>query len=137
MTKFDWGKIIAHHKDGLSKKQIALKVESSWCAIKTTLKKYKETGDTKPPKRIGRRNVTSSREDRSIILLRNRRKTSSELTEDHNETRNSKYLPELQKEIVEHRFKGCYARKKSNISDANKKRHLEWAKDNLNWTSEQ
>ena len=140
LSEFERGQIIAHHNDGLSQRKIAEKMKCSRCAVQTTLKRFMATKDVKTAQRSGRKKCTTSCEDRSLIRqsLRNRRKTSSELAAEFNEETDAKISARtVRRRLVDHGLRGCKARKKPFISETNKKKCLQWAKNLSEWTREQ
>jgi len=107
--------IIFLKKQGKNQKEIAKTVKCSRCAVQTAIKRFEETGLHLNKKRLGRKRLTTKREDRKLIResLKNRKKTSSELAAAFaEETGRSISARTARRRHVEGGLKGCKARKK-------------------------
>lgn len=131
------GAISILRDQGLSVSEIARRLEISRCAVRYNLQKIEETGTYKDRARSGRKKKTSIREDRQLVRmsLANRRKTSSELAGDLNQTlANPISARTARRRLHSAGLRGCIARKKPWLSAKNIKRRFEWAKNHSHWT---
>ncbi|KAI4462113.1 winged helix-turn helix [Holotrichia oblita] len=78
--------IIAHHHGGKSNRQIAKQLKLGNTTVDYIVKKYRESGSFLNKSRSGRSRVTTSAEDRTIVITskRNRRKTAPEIAAEIN-----------------------------------------------------
>ena len=123
--------IVALSGEGYSQVEIARKMECSRKGVQTTIKRYKETKSFKNRKGQGCKMSTTAREDRSLkrASLADRRKSSSELAAEFREDANKHISARtVRRRLLEVGLKGCKARKKPYLSQANKKKRLEFAK---------
>ena len=109
--------------------------------VQTTIKRYKETKSFKNRKGQGRKKSTTAREDRSLkrAFLADRRKSFSELAAELREGANKNISARtVRRRLLEVGLKGCKARKKPYLSQANKKKkRQEFAKNHENWTPDE
>ena len=120
-----------------SQVEIARKMEFSRKGVQTMIKGYKETKSFKNRKGQGCKKSTTTREDRSLkrASLADRRKSSSELSAElRREGANKNISARTVRRLLEVGLKGCKAWKKPYLSQANKKKRLEFAKNHENWT---
>ena len=111
--------------EGYSQVEIARKMECSRKGVQTTIKRYKETKSFKNRKGQGRKKSTTAREDRSLkrAFLADRRTSFSELAAELREGANKNISARtVRRRLLEVRLKGCKARKKPYLSQANKKK---------------
>ncbi|CAK9818897.1 hypothetical protein ANTQUA_LOCUS9960 [Anthophora quadrimaculata] len=78
--------IIAYHTTGISNRQIAKKMKLNHATVDYNVKKYRQSGSFLNKKRSARPRVTTSVDDRKIVITskRNRRKTAPEITAELN-----------------------------------------------------
>ena len=137
LSKIKRAQIVALSGEGYSQVEIARKMEYSRKGIQTTIKRYKETKSFKNRKGQSRKKSTTAREDRSLkrASLADRRKSSSELAAEIREGANKHISARtVRRRLLEVGLKGCKARKKPYLSQANNKKRLEFAKNHENWT---
>ena len=137
LTEFEKGQIVAWHESGYTDHEIGKKL-NRWCTtIRRFLFKYYLTGSFKRKEGSGRRRKTTAREDRLIIreVRKNRKITAAEIK------RNFK-LDVDERTVLRRihsigKFKSYWSVKKPFISESNRKKRLQWAKQYQNWTIEQ
>ena len=127
LTEFEKGQIVAWHESGYT----------DHTTIRRFLFKYCLTGSFKRKEGSGRRRKTTAREDRLIIReVRKKRKiTAAEIK------RNFK-LDVDERTVLRRihsigKFKSYWSVKKPFISESNRKKRLQWAKQYQNWIIEQ
>ena len=123
--------MVALSCEGYSQVEIARKMECSRKGVQTTTKMYKETKSFKNRKGQGPKKSTTTREDRSLkrASLADRRKSSSVLAAELREGANKNISPRrVRRRLLEVGLKRCKARKKPYLSQANKKKRLEFVK---------
>ena len=77
------------------------------------LKRWMETGDSRCQPRSGRKRKSVTRSDRTLILLRNRKLTSKELSRELKESSGVELsAPTLRRRLLENGLRRCKARKK-------------------------
>lgn len=132
-------KIQILHEQGKSQKEIAKLVKCSRCAVQSAIKRFAQTGTHANKQRTGRKRVTTKREDRKLIResMKDRKKTSSELAAAlSEETGKAISARTARRRLGEAGLKGCKARKKPWLSEANKRKRLEWALRHQHFTEE-
>ena len=132
--------IITLHNEGLSYREISKKIKVSSKGVQITIKRFKDTGTHRDRARTGRPKVTSTQEDKHIVVTskRNRRLTAPEICAHINRTReNPISLTTVKRRLRGAGLKGCIAVKKPLLRPINKKKRLEWALQHRNWTMEQ
>ncbi|GAB1860734.1 SFRICE 017567 [Camponotus japonicus] len=132
--------IITLHNEGLSYREISKKTKVSLKGVQTTIKRFKYTGTHRDRIHTGRPKVTSTQEDKHIVITskRNRRLTAPEICADINKIReNPVSLTIVKRRLRGAGLKGCVAVKKPLLRPINKKKRLEWALQHRNWTMEQ
>ena len=138
LSKIKRAQIVALSSEGCSRVESARKMECSRKLVQTTIKRYKETKSFKNRKGQGCKKSTIAREDRSLkrASLADRRKTSSDLAAEIREGANKNISARtVRRRFLEVGLKGCKARKKLYLSQANKKKRLELQKKTQeNWT---
>ena len=130
-------KLFALSGEGYSQVEIARKMECSRKGVQTMIKGYKEAKSFKNRKGQGRKKSTTNREDRSLkrASLADWRKSSSALPSEFREGANKNISARTERRrLLEVRLNGCKAWKKPYLSQANKKKRLEFAKKHENWT---
>ena len=141
LSEIKRAQIVALSGEGYSQVEIARKMECSWKGVQTTIKRYKETKSFKNRKGQDRKKSTTVREDRFLkrAYLAGRRKSSSELAAELRESAKKNLSARtVRRRLLEVGLKGCKARKKPYLSQANKKKRMEFAKKKQkkheNWT---
>ena len=137
LSEIKRAQIVALSGEGYSQVEIAKKMECSRKGVQTTIKRYKETKSFKNRKGQGRKKSTTTREDRSLkrVSLADKRKTSSELAAELREGTNKNISARrVRRRLLEVGLKGYKVRKKPYLSQANKKKRQEFAKNHENWT---
>ena len=117
--------MVALSGEGYSQVEIARKMECSRKGVQTTIKRYKEIKSFKNRKGQGCKKSTTTREDRSLkrASLADRRKSSLELAAEFREGANKNISARtVRRKLLEEGLKGCKARKKPYLSQANKKK---------------
>ena len=133
LSEIKKAQIVALSGEGYSQVEIARKMECSRKGVQTMIKRYKETKSFKNRKGQGRKNSTTAREDGSLkrASLADRRKSSSELAAELRESANKQISARtVRRRLLE---VGLKARKKPYLSQANKKKRLEFAKKKKTW----
>ena len=128
---------MAWYESGYTDHEIGKKL-NRWCTtIRRFLFKYYLAGSFKRKQGSGRRRKTTAREDRLIIreVRKNRKVTAAEIK------RNFK-LDVDERTVLRRihsigKFKSYWSVKKPFISESNRKKRLQWAKQYQNWTIEQ
>ena len=132
LSEIKRAQIVALSGEGYSQVEIARKMECSRKGVQTTIKRYKETKSCKNRKGQGRKKSTTVKEDRSLkrAFPADRRKSSSELAAELRKGANKNISARtVRRRLLEVGLKGCKARKKPYLSQANKKKRLEWKLD--------
>lgn len=139
LTVAERAQIVLLSTQGCTQSEIARRMKCSRCAVQTTLKRYKETGTYENRAKSGRKRRTSYRTDRYLyrIALKNRRKSSKELSSELW----IKHGISLSSSTVRRRLRaanlhGRIARRKPYLTQAHRKKRLEWAKKYAHWTVE-
>ena len=137
LSKIKRAQIVALSGEGYSRVEIAGKMECSRNGVQTTIKRYKVTKSFENRKGQGRKKSTTAREDKSLkrVSLTDRRKSSSELVAELRKGANKNISARtVRRRLLEVGLKGCKTRKKPYLSQANKKKRLEFSKNHENWT---
>ena len=137
LSEIKRAQIVALSGEIYSQVEIARKMECSRKWVQTMIKGYKETKSFKNREGQGRKKSTTTREDRSLkrASLADRRKSSSGLSAELREGANKNISARtVRRRLLEVGLKGCKAWKKPYLSQANKKKRLEFAKNHENWT---
>lgn len=129
--------INAYNKDGLSVRQIALKLNIPKSTVCDAIKRFSENGSNIDRARSGRPRITTVAEDNSIVLMskRDRRRTAPEIRAQFNLCHKKK----LSVDVVKSRLRsaglyGRVAKRKPLLNKINKKKRLQWAREHRNWT---
>lgn len=132
-------KIQLLHEQGKSQVEIANFVKCSRCAVQSAIRRFAETGSYTNRPKTGRKRFTSGRQDNYLIFksLKDRKKTSSVLAAELSEAIGKPISARtVRRRLVGKLLKGCKARKKPWLSEANKKNRLEWALRYKHFTEE-
>ena len=125
LSEIKRAQIVALSGEGYSLVEIARKMKCSRKRVQTTIKRYKETKSFEKRKGQGRKMSTTAREDRSLkrASLGDRRKSSSELAVELMGGANKNISARtVRRKLLEVGLKGCKARKKPYLPQANKKK---------------
>ena len=79
------------------------------------------------------------RQDRALVRLSlsNRRLTSSDLSKEWRQSAGVEVSTStIRKRLLQSGLRGCKAKKKPKVSEKQRKARIAWAKEHLNWTSE-
>lgn len=137
LTQGERAQIVLLHSQRKTITAIAKKIKCSRCAVRTTIKRYQETGSFSNRPRSGRKRITTAREDRELqrISLRDRRKSSkqlaSELLLQH---RIAVSAQTVRRRLVNVGLRGRKARHKPRLSETHKTQRLLWAQRHKDWT---
>lgn len=136
-------------QEGYSQRKIKEKINSqqkikgkhniSLHGVQYTLKRLSETGTNMDRKRSGRPKITTSADDRQLIISskRDRKKTAPELTAEFNSTQEHPVsVSTVKSRLSSAGLRGCVAVKKPLLRKVNKQKRLAWAKRYKNWTVE-
>ena len=107
--------------------------------MQEVLKRWIATGDSKCQPRTGRKRKSTRRTDRTLmrISLRNRKVISKELARELKESSNVELsTPTVRRRLLENGLRGCKARKKTHLTEKQRKRRLEWARSHVKWPVE-
>lgn len=133
--------IILHlHKQQKTQRQIAAEVGCSQKAVYTAIKTWTSNGSLKPTYSAGRPKKTTIREDRYLVRrsLADRHLNSTQLCKEIKDNRDIEIHPStVRRRLLANGLKGCKARRKPLVSEKQRKRRLEWAKDKRFWTKAQ
>lgn len=139
LSEAERGQIVILKKQGVSIHKIARQLNFSRCAVRTTIRRFEETGCFKSKPRSGRKKATTAKQERILVRmsLRNRRLSSKELCSQLSEHHKVKISPRtVRRHLSDVGLKGCKARRKPYLTTTHKKKRLLWAKKYKNWTSE-
>ena len=108
----------------------------SRCTVQEVIKKKIEAGDIKDGKKSGRP-TKLTKSNLNITSIRNRTKSSQELSSDLAQTSSIRVLSStIRRALVKECLYGQMARKKPYLRQENRKRRLEFAKDQKKQTIE-
>lgn len=113
------------------------KIKCSRCAVQTSLKRYMETRSYQNRPKTGRNRNTTPRQDRLLqrMCLRNRKLGSKDLAKELNQSLGiSISAVTVRRRLGEFGLRGSKPRNKPWLSEVNKKKRFEWAKNYKDWT---
>ena len=131
--------IVYLHKKGISERKIASEVGCSKTGVNVTIKRWKETEKFEERPGRGRRMKSTIRQDKALVRLSlpNRRLISSDLSKEWRQSAGVKVSTlTIRKRLLQSGLRGCKAKKKPKVSEKQRKARIAWAKEHLNWTSE-
>ncbi|KAI4463942.1 transposable element-related [Holotrichia oblita] len=137
LTQAERGQIVLLHSQNMSLAAIAKQMKCSRCAVRTTIKRYQDTGSFTNRRKSGRRRSTTARQDRLLerISLRDRKKSSKDLSSELQiEHGISISAHTVRRRLYNASLRGCRARQKPYLTEKHKKNRLLWAKQYSNWT---
>lgn len=133
--------VIVHlHGQGKSNKKIAAEVGCSMKGVAGTIQRWKETGNTTESAGRGRKRASSQRDDRVLVRLSlaDRSLNSTELAREWKESAGVTLSSStVRKRLIANGLRACKARKKPLLTEIQRKRRLEWARQHRSWTVEQ
>ncbi len=132
--------IIHLHKQGKSNKKIAMEVKCSMKGVAGTINRWKTTGSTDDQKGRGRKRISSTREDRTLVRLSlsDRKRTSTDLRREWKDSTGVEASSSVvRRRLLENGLRGCKAKRKPLLSEKQRKARLAWAKTHRSWTAEQ
>lgn len=121
-------------------REIAKRVGCSRNGVSGVIQRYNETGSMKDKPRSGRPRKSTPREDRTLVRLSltDRRKSSSELSRDWQDTNNITVHPStVRRRLICAGLKGCKARKKPLLTEKQRRNRLKWAREHKSWSVDQ
>ena len=127
--------IIFLQNEEKSQRFIANKTGVSQKGVQGVLKRWMETRDSRCQPRSGRKRMSVTRCDRTLIRisLRNRKLTSKELSRELKESSGVKLsAPTARRRLLENDLRGCKARKKPLLTEKQRKHCLEWVRSHVN-----
>lgn len=122
--------VINLFKQQKSQREIAEILSKSRSTVKSIIKRYQESGNTKNKPRSGRPTKVSERLERSIVrqIKENPKKTAPKIATDLAESNYVHVTPQTVRNILKKNgYNGRVARKKAMVSKANKKKRLDFA----------
>ena len=131
--------IVYLHKKTISERKIASEVGCSKTGVNVALKRWKETGKFEERPGRGRKMKSTIRQDRALVRLSlsNRRLTNSDLCQEWRQSTGVEVSTStIRKRLLRSGLRGCKAKKKPKVSEKQRKARIAWAKEHLNWTSE-
>jgi transposase len=144
LTEFQKGEIAMGIDLGVSRSKLRRQLGTGSNTIKTWADRYEEEGKMERKSGSGRPRMTTSKEDRLIVRQseRNRKLTATKIARTLEAKDNSGGSPKPTRWTVGRRLldAGLPARrprKKPLLTKKHKQARLKWAKDHLDWTSEQ
>lgn len=133
--------IIVHlYKTGKSQREISKEAGVAKTTVANTIKRFAEQGNLQERKGRGRKKIVTPRAERTLVRLSlaNRRLGSIDLCKELRESTGKKVCPStVRRVLIRNGLKGCKPRKKPLLTEAHRKKRLEWAKQHQNWTVEQ
>ena len=138
--QFQRHQIIILHKEGYSQRAIHQKLGISRGGIQHTIKKFEETGQVDDLERNGRPRKLSKSDEHflKVTSLRNRKKSSKELTQDLKDASGPSVHPcTTRRSLIRSGLKGRVAAKKPFLRKGNRQKRLVYAKNHKNWTENQ
>ena len=131
--------IVRMHESGQDSTEIADILRLKSRTVRYVIQKFKERGTVAAQKRSGRPRKTDSRFDRclKILSMKDCFKTAPKLGKEMAlETGVEVSNRTIQRRLCDAGLNGCVAKKKPYISDKNRKKRLDFARQHQNWTSE-
>ena len=131
--------IVYLHEKTISERKIASEVGSSKTGVNVAIKRWKETGKFEERPGRGRKMKSTIRQDRALVRLSlpNRPLTNSDLCHEWRQSTGVEVSTStIRKRLLRSGLRGCKAKKKSKVSEKQRKARIAWAKEHLNWTSE-
>jgi len=139
LTESDRNQIIGAWKCGISGLIISKTLKFPTSITYDVINHYKNTEEIKPPSRSGRPPALTERDKRHLtyIVKEDRKVTLNELNDKFIQATSNKIcIRTLQKYLHEEGFYSRAGKRKPFVSEINRKKRLEWAKNKINWNSE-
>jgi len=137
LSDFERGKIIGFYEGGNSERAISKKTGHGKTTIHNIITKYHETGRFTVASRSGRPKKLTERDKRHLktIITQNRREPVAKIHEIFNEsTGNEVSNCTIRRTLYEMGYHSHTALRKPNVSEANRKIRLNWARERCLWT---
>ena len=131
--------IVYLHKKAISERKIASEVGCSKTGVNVTIKRWKETGKFEERPGRGRKMKSTIQLDRALVRLSlsNRRLTSYDLCQEWRQSTGvGVSISAIRKRLLRSGLRRCKAKKKPKVSEKQRKARITWAKEHLNWTSD-
>lgn len=139
LSQIERAKIVFMLEEGYTQSEIAKTMKCSRCAVQYTLNRHRIFNTFSSLPRTGRKKITGAREERFLVRtsLQNRKKTSKQLAEEMKTLCSVDISARtIRRRLGEKGLKGCKARKKPWLSEANRKKRLNWAKFHQDWSAQ-
>jgi transposase len=131
--------VVALSNEGLSSREIAIRVGFDQSTIVRLLQKYRQTGDVVRTRGRDRKRLTIAAEDRYLIRLslKNRRASSADLKRTWQEGSGvTSSARTVRRRLLTAGLPARRPRRKPLLSQAMRAARLKWAKQHSNWTAE-
>lgn len=125
--------------EGFSSRQIAVRLGCSQSTVVRLLQKIAKTGSVVDRVRSGRPRLSTLRQDRTLrrISLTNRKLTSPELLREWWEKCDIVASPStVRRRCLQFGLRGCKARRKPLMTDVQRRKRIQWARQYANWSCE-
>lgn len=138
LSDFEKGRICSFHEAGWSNVDIGKKIGRPESTVRGFLKRVESRGHIADAHASGRPRKTTAITDRRIVRMAkaNRRITAKEIQQ-HLPSEESISERSIQRRLNTGGLRGGWSLKKPLISEKNRKRRVAWAKEHLQWTTEQ
>ena len=129
--------VLVLYDSGFSNRKVADIVGCSEGTIRKTLKRLKESGCVSDKPKSGRPRKTSERQDRLLVRnsLRNGFMTAPQLQQEVGLT-DTVMTRTVRNRLMEQNLFARVAQRKPMVTGQNRRRHLQFARDHIEWTSE-
>lgn len=127
------------HEEGFSSRVIANRISCSHSTVIRIVKKIQETGSVVDRVRSGRPRKSTQRQDRTLrrTSLANRKLTSPQLLREWQEKCNVlTSTSTVRRRCLQFGLRGCKARQKPLMTDAQRRKRIEWARRYGSWSCE-
>jgi transposase len=133
--------VVTLRGEGYTYQQIADKVGAgaTKSGVFKLYKKFEVLGQVTDKKRIGRKKITSVQTDRLMTraIMKDRRKTSKDIAADLNESGVRVSSRTVRRRLWQAGLKAKTPRKKPFLNLKQRRKRIAWAKEHLNWTTDQ
>jgi transposase len=137
LTDVEKGQILAFGALGMSSRAIAVHLKRGQTTVARVLRRHQKTGTTCRKPGSGARRKTTPKQDRRIkfLVTRDRRMPAKAIKQDLGLDHVSESL--IRRRVREWGFVGGWSRKKPFVSDTNRRKRVQWAREHLGWTKDQ